>query len=319
MMKFKKMLTLFSASLLVVSMSACSATKEKTNTSNTKMQTLNIGAISSVDVVPIVIADVKGYFKKQGLEVKFQTFKSPSDRDAALQAGNLDGLICDEIGICLYQNGGLDVKITGVTDGNFILVAGADSGIKDIKSVKGKSVAISEKTSIEYTLDKILEKNSMKPTDVIKTIVPAIPTRFEMLRNKKVDLALLPEPFATLAIKEGGIAIESASKLGTYPSVTAFTQKSIDNKNSEIKAFYKAYNETVNYINSTPVSEYEDIVIKTVGYPQEMKGKINLPKFRQNILPTEDGLKAVIDWTTNKGLIKKVFNPKDLMNSIGVN
>ncbi|MBC8062904.1 MAG: ABC transporter substrate-binding protein [Clostridiaceae bacterium] len=316
----KKILTLFVASMVVVSMSACSSVKEKeSDTSKPKMQILNIGAINSVDVVPIVIADQKGYFKKQGLEVRFQPFKSPSDRDAALQAGSLDGLITDEIGICLYENGGLDVRITGITDGNFILVAGADSGIKEVKDVKGKSVAISEKTSIEYTLDKILEKNSMSPKDVKKTVVPAIPTRFEMLRNKKVDLALLPEPFATLAIKEGGIAIASASKLGTYPSVTAFTQKSIDNKSNEIKAFYKAYNETVNYINSTPISEYEDTVIKTVGYPEEMKGKIILPKFRQNILPTEEGLKAVIDWTTNKGLVKKVLNPKDLINSIGVN
>lgn len=319
MKKYKKIITISIALLIIVSMSACSSAKDKTVSGQSKLQTLNIGAISSVDVVPIIIADQKGYFKKQGLEVKFEPFKSSSDRDAALQAGNLDGVICDEIAICLYQNAGLNMKITGITDGDFILVAGAGSGIKDIKDVKGKSVAISEKTAIEYTLDKILEKNSMNPKDVTKTIIPAIPTRFEMLRNKKVDLSLLPEPFASLAIKDGGIALQSANKLGTYPSVTAFNQKSIDNKKSEIKAFYKAYNEAVDYINSTPVSEYEDIVIKTVGYPDEMKGKISLPKFRKNVLPTEEGLKAVIEWTTNKGLIKKVLNPKELMNDIGVN
>lgn len=314
MTKLKNILCTITASILVLSLSACSTVKD--DTAATK-KTLTFGAMSSVDAVPIVIANEKGYFKKEGIEVNLQTFKNSKDRDAAFQAGSLDGVICDYIAVSLYQNADFNVKITGVTDGDFMLVAGAKSGIKSISDIKGKSVAISEKTAIEYSLDKILEKNSLKPTDVKKSIVPAIPTRLEMLSNSKVDAALLPEPFSSLAIKDGGILLGSAAKLNSFSSVTAFTQKSIDDKSAEIKAFYKAYNEAVDYINSTPISEYEDTIIKTVGYPESMKGKITLPKFRKNTLPTDAELQSAIDWTVKNGLVKKTLAPKDLMSDIG--
>jgi NitT/TauT family transport system substrate-binding protein len=315
MTKIKKITAILTALIIVISLSACKPSKTSESTAK---QTLNFGAIGSVDVVPIVIASEKGFFKDEGLDLNFQMFKSSKDRDAAFQAGTLDGIICDEVAICLYQNADFDVKITGVTDGDFMLIANAASGIKSIKDIKGKSAAISEKTAIEYTLDKVLEKNSLNAEDVKKTIVPAIPTRLEMLRNNKVDTALLPEPFASLAIKDGGVLLGSASSLASYPSVISFTQKSIDSKSSEIKAFFKAYNKAVDYINKTPVSEYEDTIIKTVGYPEDMKGSITLPKFRKNVLPPKEEVKAVIDWAKGKGLVSKELDPGKLMNDIGV-
>ncbi|GKU26546.1 ABC transporter substrate-binding protein [Clostridium folliculivorans] len=320
MIKLKKILALLTSSALVLSLAACSPVKEgaSTSTKTSSKQTLNFGAMSSVDAAVLVIGNEKGYFKKEGVDVNLQTFKNSKDRDAAFQAGNLDGVICDEIAISLYQNADFDVKITGVTNGDFMLIANSKSGIKSVADLKGKSVAISEKTSIEYSLDKILEKNSIDPKEVKKSIVPAIPTRLEMLRNGNIDAALLPEPFASLALKDGGIRLGSAGDINVYSSVTAFTQKSIDSKSSEIKAFYKAYNEAVDYLNNTPVSEYEDTIIKSVGYPADMKGKLNLPKFKKNALPKEADVQAVIDWTVKNGLVKKTLTPKDVMNDIGI-
>ncbi|MBB6214234.1 NitT/TauT family transport system substrate-binding protein [Anaerosolibacter carboniphilus] len=317
MLKVQKIFAILIASLFLVSLSACSSPKE-TLTSQPPAQTLNIGAISSVDVIPIIIAAEKGYFEKEGVTVNFQSFKSAKDRDAAFQGGNLDGIICDIVAVSLYQNADFDVKITGVTDGDFMLIANPNANINAINDLVGKSIAISEKTCIEYTLDKILEKNTVEPKDVQKAIVPPVPTRLEMLRNDKVDAALLPEPFSTLALKDGGVLLGSANDEGFYPSVTAFTQKAIDTKANEIKAFYKAYNEAVDYINNTAIDTYEDTIIKTVGYPEDMKGKISLPTFRKNELPSEEEIQSVIDWTTKNGLVKKTLSPKDLLNDIGI-
>lgn len=315
MIKFKKILTIITMLILTVSMAACTSAKPA---DKTVKQTLNFGAMGSIDVVPIVIANEKGFFKEEGLDLNLQIFKNSKDRDAAFQAGSLDGIIGDQVAICLYQNADFDVKITGATDGDFMLVAGANSGIKSVGDIKGKSAAISEKTVIEYTLDKLLGENCLKPEDIKKSVVPAIPARLEMLRSGNVDTALLPEPFSTLAVKDGGILLGSSAAMGTYPSVTAFTQKAIDTKNNEIRAFYRAYNKAVDYLNSAPVSEFEDTIIKTVGYPADMKGKITLPKFRRNALPQEAEVQAAIDWTAGKGLVKKDLKPKDIMNDIGV-
>ena len=319
MKKFNKIMSICLAVMLLVSLTACSSSEQSAKADAKKLtKTLNFGAMGSVEVVPIIIADEKGYFEKEGIDVNIQSFKSAKDRDAAFQSGNMDGVISDLVGISLYQNAGFDVKITGFTDGNFMLITNPNSGVKSINDMKGKSVAISEKTLIEYTLDTLLVNNSLEPKDIQKSMVPAMPTRLEMLNTNKVDAALLPEPFSTLAIKYGGILLGSANDAGIYTSVTAFTQESINSKSAEIKAFFRAYNQAVDYVNSTPISDYEDLIIKTVGYPQDMKGKIELPKFRKNILPEEADIQAVIDWAEKNNLLKKELNPKDLVSNIGI-
>jgi len=138
-----------------------------------------------------------------------------------------------------------------------------------------------------------------------------------MLRTNKVNAALLPEPFSTLAVKDGGTLLGSANDSGIYTSVTAFTQEAIGSKSAEIKAFFKAYNQAVDYVYNTPISEYEDTIIKTVGYPADMKGKIELPKFRKNMLPEEADIQSVIEWAKKNNLLKKELAPKDLMSDIG--
>ncbi len=317
MTKLSKKSILLISCLLVLFLSACSSPKTGEIAEDLN-QSLNIGAISSVDAIPIIMADEMGYFEEEGVSVNFQPFQSAKDRDAAFQGGALDGIICDEVAVSLYQNADMDVKITGVTDGDFMLIANPNSDINSMNDIIGKSVAISEKTCIEYTLDKILEKHEISPEDVNKSMIPAVPTRLEMLRNDKVDVALLPEPFSSLAIKDGGIVLGSALDEGFYPSVTAFSQDAINAKGNEIKAFYNAYNKAVDYINSTPISEYEDKIVEIVGYPEEMKGQIELPVFRKNVLPSEDEIQSVIDWAKENNLIDKDLKPEDLLDDIGI-
>lgn len=268
----------------------------------TEKTVLRIGMISSTDAIPFVLIDKNGLADKYNLDIQFEVFKSAKDRDAALQAGELDGFLADLIAVCMYQNANLDVKITGSTDGDFVLLAGKNSGITDISQIKGRSIAISENTLIDYTLDKILENNILKSDDVKKEVVDRIPDRFELLRNDKIDLGLMPEPFASLALDSGAIKLGTASEYGLYPAISAFTQTAIDEKADAIRDFYKAYNEAVEYMNNTDIAEYEEAVIEAAGYPEEMSGKIQLGKFRTNELPSKEGVEAAITWASEKGL-----------------
>ena len=64
-----------------------------------KATTLSFGAMGSIDAVPLVIAQEKGYFEEEGLNVNLEIFTAAKDRDAALQAGELDGVLADEAAI----------------------------------------------------------------------------------------------------------------------------------------------------------------------------------------------------------------------------
>lgn len=308
--KLKKILFLFTIFIL----GGCSLD----SAGEADLQPITFGAISSVDVLPLVIAEENGYFEDEGIDVNLELFNSANDRDSAYISGQLDGMICDMIAINLYQNSDVDLKITGVTDGDFRLIARPDIGIDDITDLVDQTVAISDHTSIEYALDKIVEANGLDQNDPNKTIVPAVPVRLEMLRNQQVDVALLPEPFSALALNDGYILLGSAKELGYYTSVTAFSQDVIDEKAEELERFYTAYNQAVDYLNDTPIDVYEDIVIEIVGYAEDMKGSIENPVFRTNQLPTEEELQEVIDWVTEKDLIDDAFTPDQLINDIGI-
>lgn len=309
-MKFKKLLTTFMALAMVGTMAGCAKTKTE-EVKETKK--LSFGAMSSIDIVPIVIAKEKGYFEEEGLELDFQLFTAAKDRDAALQAGELDGVIADEIAISIYQNSGIDMKITGATNGAWTLVVGKDSGIENLEDLKGKKMAISENTMIDYLSDYIAEENGVNSSEIEKIAIPAMPARLEALRNKQVDAAILPAPFNDTAVADGGKGLDTIDNANIMISAIGFLQDQIDNNEEAIKAFFTGYNKAVEYMKNTDIKEYEDIVIKTVGYSEDTKGNIILPELNTNYLPDAEKVQAVFNWSKNNGIISKDLKAEDVI------
>lgn len=305
----KRAAALLLAALAAAGLAACGKQAEP--------QTLRVGVMYSSDIIPMAVMKDQKLDKKRGVVLDMQVFSSAKDRDAALQAGELDGVFTDFIGACIYQNAGLDVKITGMTDGDYLLLAGPSSGVTTLEEAAGKSIAISENTLIEYALDYILAQDGYGADYLKKEVVPRIPDRLEMLRVGETDLCLLPEPFATLALSDGAVELGSANTSGLYPAVSAFTQAAIGEKADAIKKFYTAYDESVDYVNNTPLSEFEPVVIEGAGFPKELSGRIELPLFRKNALPDEAVLTDAIAWAAGKGLCSDALTPADLLGELG--
>lgn len=315
-MKIKKILAALMSVALLGTMAGCAKTESETEKETTQVKEINklsFGAMGSIDIVPIVIAQEKGYFKEENLEIDFQLFTAAKDRDAALQAGALDGLIADEIAMSIYQNSGIDMKITGQTNGAWTLVVGKDSGIEKLEDLKGKKMAISENTMIDYLSDYIAEENGVNASEIEKVAIPAMPARLEALRNKQVDAAILPAPFDDTAVADGGKGLETIDNADIMISAIAFSQDQIDNNEAAIKAFLSGYNKAVEYMKNTDIKEYEDTIIKTVGYSEDMKGNLVLPELQLNYLPDAEKVQAVFDWSKNKGIISKDLKAEDII------
>lgn len=295
----KTVLSLLLITLISLSFTACKTTDTK---ATVKATTIRIGMMSSYDVIPYVMMKELGLADKYQIDLQLEVFTSAKDRDAAFTAGELDGVLTDYIGVCMYQNADFDVRITGITDGDYVLVAGKGTGISSINEIIGRSIAISQNTLIDYTLDQILESNSLQSDSLVKEIVPSIPNRVELLRNGQIDLGLLPEPFASIVLNDGATYLGSANDIGLYPAVSAFSNEFLDKNAEAVKKLYLAYNEAVEHLNKTDVSEYEDLVIESVGYPEEMKGQITIEPFRKSELPPTEDVASAITWASSKDL-----------------
>jgi NitT/TauT family transport system substrate-binding protein len=311
--KMKKLISITISLILLLSVAGCSNSQKTSEPA--ALKTITIGVMPDTDSIPFVIADKEGYFKAEGVNVKIQHFTSARDRDSALQSGKIDGAISDVLAAAFISESGFKIKIVAATTGNYKLVASKNSNIKKISDIKGKNVAISTNTLIEYSTDKFLESASLKPSDVHKIAIPQIPTRLEMLQNGKVDAAVLPEPMASLAILNGGSLVSSTEILGINPGVLMFTSSSINANQNEIKEILSAYNKAVKYLNEEPKSQYMDMVIKECSFPTNVKDSIVLPKYKNAYLPNEKDVTSVLSWLKEKNLIKNEYKYSDLVTS----
>ncbi len=268
---------------------------------------LIIGVLPDVDSIPVLLAGKEGYFEKAGVSVKIEKFTSPVNRDTAFQTGNIDGAVSDILAALLAINGGFDVGITSLTNGSYKLVASGNSGIKKISDIKGKSVAVSLNTVIEYCTDRLAASAGLESGSYGKTVIPQIPVRLEMLKAGKIPAATLPEPLASAAASggSGAVIIDSSDRLGINPGVMIFSSASLSGKADAVKNFYKAYNMAVQYLAGTAPGSMDDFLVRECGFPEAVRGVITLPVYTKAALPSEEEFSNVREWLEDKNLIKK--------------
>lgn len=304
-MKIKSISFLLSLSLLL----SCSAGKKK----NSETLKLTVGVMSSMDYFPLAVAQEKGYFAEQGVEVTLQKFYAPNDRDAALQSGNLDGTILDYTGGAIQRAGGILLQFTSQCDGTFALMAGKDSGIASINDLKGKNLAVSRNTVIDFCSDMALEKGGLSDADINKSEINKIPLRLEMLRNGKIDATMLPDPFASMAKQSGNTSILTMNELGFHVTGIAFHEKSIREKAEAIKKFYIAYNKAIEDIQMQLATDFRDLLIQEIGFSPETIDSVVLPCYTKATLPQESDLSATLTWLKNRNLLTPDFDMQSLV------
>ncbi len=279
---------------------------------------LKVGILPDADSIPLIVAEEEGLFAATGEAIEIVSFHNPIERDSALQAGVIDGAISDVLAAAFANDNKQTVKITSLTNGRYVLLTGKDSGISDFQELKGVEIAISSNTIIEYVTDKLLKSKGITEENIAKIAIPKIPVRLQMLEAGKVKAACLPEPLASVLLLKGANKIAESTELGEAPGIMLFTEKSIQEKEQELQAFYAAYSQAVELINEDSDS-YRELLVTKGGFPEEIKESFVFPKYDQPHLPAEETVQFVLDWLTEKDLIQSQFNYQDLVTNQFVN
>ena len=274
-------------------------------------QPLRIGLMPTMDSVAIATAYELGLFEKHSVDIELIPFSSARDRDSAFISGNLDGATVDLIAVGLYNEAGISARATSVTTAHFSLIA--QPGFDSLSSLKDSRVMISHNTAIEFVLDQILEFHNLPTDHIRKYEVGNIPSRFEMVRVGQAESALISEPFATMAAADGLSIITDTFELGFNPFVLAFTLDVIENRFDELQAFYKAYNEAVDFLNNNPIDEHLDLIINLIGFPNEVVNYIELPHFLNSESPRMDVVETARYWLIKNGLISNEMAIEDFV------
>lgn len=287
--------------------------KKENKEEQTALASLKVGAMSSLDYLPYVIAEKMGYTDSLGLDLEIVKFFSANDRDAAFRSGQLDGTVIDYTGAAIQQAAGLPLAIVVKHDGYFELMA--QPTMESVADLKGKQVSVSRNTVIEYATDKMLEAGGLAEADVEKPEINKIPLRMEMMVSKQIDASVFPDPFITISKAQGFVVLSSTRDLGISVTGTMFTEKALTEKGESIRALLKAYNLGVDYLNSHDRQEWVEVLINDAGVPAELADKVVLPNYTHATLPSEKDLSETLQWLQAKQLVPAEYDIKGLVSS----
>ena len=293
----------FIFALAILTLASCNPQKRRE-----KFYTLNVGVMSSMDYLPLAVAKAYNYFDDAGVTVNLQKFYSANDRDAALQSKNLDGAILDYTGAAIQHAGGIELYLTSQCDGTFELMAGKDVLYEDAEDLKNKEYAVSRNTVVDFCTDLILKNSNISTGSISRSEINKIPLRLEMLRNGRIDMTVLPDPFATIAKADGAKSVASLEEMGHSVTGIVFTERALFRKIEAIQAFYEAYNRAIEDLQKKPIEEFKEILIEEIGFPEELIDQVKLPEYQKARQPKPDDLEVVGEWLKAKELIPADFN-----------
>jgi len=206
---------------------------------------IKVGILSLVSHSPSIIAEGKGYFKEQGLEVEFVPFQAAQPMAVAIASGDVDfGMTAMTGGlISLAEKGAVKIiggalQETPEIEGQKIIVSKAafDGGVTTPKQLAGKRYGITTAgSSFHYMANKIADKEGIARSDMQLVPLNAVPAVIASLKSGQIDAWSIVPNIAAGLTKGGEIhEIGKVSDyIDNYQVTTVFT--STDNVTSNRK------------------------------------------------------------------------------------
>ncbi|MEN3752916.1 ABC transporter substrate-binding protein [Mangrovibacter yixingensis] len=215
-------------------------------------------AFQSLLYLPLYIAQDKGFFKQQGVDVKISTGGGGAQSWAAVIGGSADFSIQDPVFVPkTRENGGDGVVVAGVQNAPTIFVFGKDgtSLQQNLAYLSGKRVVTSPEPDTTWAFMSYLIKQQ-KLKDV-KLVHVAIGNEIPAVAAGRADYALAAEPQVTMAEQQNGLHVVysfSADK-SWYPfafSSLTTTRQYIQKHPKAAQAVVTAFEQASRYIYSHP-------------------------------------------------------------------
>ena len=270
---------------------------------------LKLGVLPAADTIVLHVAADEGLFAKQGLEVELVPFQSALELGAAMRAGALSGHFGDIINVLMQNESGSPQAIVATTSHSspdnrcFGLVVSPKSKAQTLADLKGKDIAVSSATIIDFLLAQLLQQEGAAPDFLNRQDIRQIPVRLQMLLSGQIESALLPEPLVSLVEAKGARTILNDCKLNTPLAVIALKRDVLDAPDGA-----QTLREAAKRINETP-DAYRPIMEAKGLLPKGASANYTMVRFDMTHtptgLPSEADIKTFADWMKANRILKK--------------
>lgn len=274
---------------------------------------LKVGYIPIADASQLFIAQEKGYFKEEGLEIEMIQLQGGPKILEALGSESIDVGFSNVVSLILSKNAGLNfVAISGgpIEDESHkehAIIVLKESSINTPQELSKKKLAINARKNIdELMVLEFLQKYGVNPNDISIVEIP-FPNMQNVLLAKEVDAIAAIEPYVTFALQDERTKVLSYNYVDLYPKVeisTYVVSRKWLNENKETTAkFYRAIQKATNFANSNE-TDVKTIVSKYTSLTTDQIKNVTLPRFGDKLNVSD--LQSVADrlfargWTDSK-------------------
>ncbi len=265
---------------------------------------------------PVFVAEAKGFWKQEGLDVEIKPFVSGRLALDALVGKSVDAATVADISVVLANFQQQKAHIIGTfstSEKHVNMLAQKNKGISKPKDIKGKKIAISKGTSGEYVLSKFLEKYNISDSEVKITALNP-PDMVPAIIRGDVDAILTWQPHIYNAQKNLGknAVIFSSEGLYNHP----FNVVVMDKGNKETqKKLLIGLKHSAEFMKSNR-DESIQIVAKRIGIDaKDVEALWNGYLFDLSV-PSSTSLENVGNWAKKTGIIKQDAKEPDYKSII---
>jgi NitT/TauT family transport system substrate-binding protein len=230
-------------------------------------QPIRIGTNRALGTVTPYIAKDKGLFQQQNLQVDIVDFNDITTLMEAFASGQLDVALVGISSPAIWQERGVKLKVVAAANGGgHVLLTRSDTGINDLRGLKGKKVATPKPATVTDTLFRTYIAKQLAGLDPDKDLqmVPdmaAADMPTVLFVSREVDAAITWEPFASQAeakYPNAKVLYDAAPEwrkahpgsTNFYPvNVVIARQQFIDQRPADLRKLLQAYTQTIQFIN----------------------------------------------------------------------
>jgi len=207
----------------------------------------------------LFLAQEKGYFADEGVNVELVELSSLSDVRKAFERGQVDGMASSLVEVLeVSKNANRRAVISMMADySNGADVILADKRFADVVSLIGAKIGIEPGTLNRLILMRALETHGLANDDV-EIVNIAQPSMGRALSEGTVDAVVTYPPVSTEIERLGNVrkVFSSGEIPGEISDVISFDAETTSRRRIEIEAFVRAWGRAVDFADEHPAEAY---------------------------------------------------------------
>lgn len=287
---------------------------------------LRMAIVPAAGVLPVYVADKKGYFKDEGLEFEMLPINSGPGAATAVVSGSADIGYGGALPIIAARAQGIPFKIVlgGYADqqgvyADTVMLASKKSGIEGIEDLKGKTIAINNAGGISDLQVRIKLHRAGISADDVKILAVPFPQMPAALELGNADVASTVAPFSTNILMKGvGKVIAEGyvqeDDLAKSVPVAAFyaTESWVEKHPATLEKVRRAIDRANQLIKEDP-AEAKKILKTQMRLQDDLLNAIEIPPYSTQV--NADGIQAIMDAAHLVNILAKPMTAEEVLTS----